>query len=139
MKVISVRSIKNKKILVLGGTGFLGNKLISSLLNENLQIYLLVRKSRTRKDLQKYKSNPNIKVFDWKLTDSNIIEEILNLYVSHILSEKIIWETLIKNEYLCVTCPFKENITEILIKHNFLHVKHPWKEIYRRKFEFLCV
>jgi len=72
-----VASIKNKKILILGGTGFLGNKLISSLLNDNLQIYLLARNSRTRKDLQKYNSNINIKIFDWIGTDSKIIEKIL--------------------------------------------------------------
>jgi NADH dehydrogenase len=77
MKVKSVGSIKNKKILILGGTGFLGNKLISSLLNDSLQIYLLVRNSRTRNDLQKYNSNPNIKIFDWKGTGSKIIEKIL--------------------------------------------------------------
>ena len=77
MKVRSVSSIKNKKILILGGTGFLGNKLISSLLNDSLQIYLLVRNSRTRNDLQKYNSNPNIKIFDWNGTDSKIIQNIL--------------------------------------------------------------
>ena len=77
MKVKSVGSIKNKKILILGGTGFLGNKLISSLLNDNLQIYLLARNSRTRKDLQKYNSNINKKIFDWIGTDSKIIEKIL--------------------------------------------------------------
>ena len=77
MKVRSMRSIKNKKILILGGTGFLGNKLISSLLNDNLQIYLLVRNRRARNDLQKYEPNPNIKIFDWKGTDSTIIEKIL--------------------------------------------------------------
>ena len=77
MKVRSVSSIKNKKILILGGTGFLGNKLISSLLNDSLQIYLLVRNSRTRNDLQKYNSNPNIKIFDWNGTDSKIIQKIL--------------------------------------------------------------
>ena len=75
MKVKSVGPIKNKKILILGGTGFLGNKLISSLLNDNLQIYLLVRNSRTRNDLQKYNPNPNIKIFDWKGTDLKIIEK----------------------------------------------------------------
>ena len=73
MKVKSVGSIKNKKILILGGTGFLGNKLISSLLNDNLQIYLLARNSRTRKDLHKYNSNTNIKIFDWIGSDSKII------------------------------------------------------------------
>ena len=77
MKVKSVGSFKNKKILILGGTGFLGNKLISSLLSDNLQIYLLVRNSRTRKDLKKYNSNTNIKIFDWIGTDSKIIEKIL--------------------------------------------------------------
>ena len=77
MKVRSVSSIKNKKILILGGTGFLGNKLISSLLNDSLQIFLLARNSRTRNDLQKYNSNPNIKIFDWNGTDSKIIQKIL--------------------------------------------------------------
>ena len=77
MKVRSVSSIKNKKILILGGTGFLGNKLISSLLNDNLQIYLLVRNRRARNDLQKYEPNPNIKIFDWNGTDSKIIQKIL--------------------------------------------------------------
>ena len=77
MKVKSLGPIKNKKILILGGTGFLGNKLITSLLNDNLQIYLLARNSRTRKDLQKYNSNTNIKIFDWIGTDSKIIEKIL--------------------------------------------------------------
>ena len=77
MKVRSVSSIKNKKILILGGTGFLGNKLISSLLNDKLQIYLLVRNRRTRNDLQKFNPNPNIKIFDWIGTDSQIIEKIL--------------------------------------------------------------
>ena len=77
MKVKSLGPIKNKKILILGGTGFLGNKLISSLLNDNLQIYLLARNSRTRKDLQKYNSNTNIKIFDWIRTDTKIIEKIL--------------------------------------------------------------
>jgi uncharacterized protein YbjT (DUF2867 family) len=40
-------SIENKKIILLGGTGFLGNALIESLLKENIKINLLARKAHS--------------------------------------------------------------------------------------------
>ena len=71
-----MQSIKNKKILLLGGTGFLGNALIASILKENAQIYILVRNASNRKDLKKYSINSNIKIFDWKLSDLETIEKV---------------------------------------------------------------
>jgi NADH dehydrogenase len=70
-------SIENKKILILGGTGFLGKALIAFLAKENVKIYLLARNATNREDLQKYKSNSNIKIFDWYLSDFKIIERVI--------------------------------------------------------------
>ena len=68
-------SIENKKIILLGGTGFLGNALIESLLKENIKINLLARKAKTRHDLQKYNANSKIKKIDWNLSDLETIEK----------------------------------------------------------------
>ena len=72
-------SIKNKKILLLGGTGFLGNALITLLLKESVEIFLLARNANNRKDLQKYNYNSNIKIFDWRLSDLETIEKFMKV------------------------------------------------------------
>ena len=79
IKVRHLHSIKNKKILLLGGTGFLGNALIASLSKENVEIYLLARNTSDRKDLPKFNSNSisKIKIFDWKLPDFEIIKKVM--------------------------------------------------------------
>jgi len=124
MKVKSLGPIKNKKILILGGTGFLGNKLISSLLNDNLQIYLLARNSRTRKDLQKYNSNTNIKIFDWKGTDSKIIEKILKEVNCVINLCGILYENRI-GDFNRIHSDLPSLLGELCLKNNietFVHV-----------------
>ena len=72
-----MQSIENKKILLLGGTGFLGTRLVRTLLKENVQIYLLVRNTSNRNDLKKYNTNSNIKIYDWKLSDLEIITKVI--------------------------------------------------------------
>ena len=72
-----MQSIENKKILLLGGTGFLGTRLVRTLLKENVQIYLLVRNTSNRNDLKKYNTNSNIKIYDWKLSDLKIITKVI--------------------------------------------------------------
>ena len=70
---------KYKKILVFGGTGFLGNSLIKLLENNDAKISLFTRTTNLRNTLEKYKSNPNIKIINWDITDYELIEEnILN-------------------------------------------------------------
>ena len=70
---------KNKKIIIFGGTGFLGNSLIKLLLKMDAEIILFTRIINSGKSIQKYKSNPNIKIVHWNFTDYELIREnILN-------------------------------------------------------------
>ena len=61
--------------MIFGGTGFLGKVLVDFLLDDNANILLFVRNFHNRKDLQKYKSNSQIKIINWNLSDTNIIQE----------------------------------------------------------------
>ena len=70
---------KYKKILVFGGTGFLGNSLIKLLEKIDSKITLFSRTTNPRNIEEKYKSNPNFKIINWNVTDFKLIEEnILN-------------------------------------------------------------
>ena len=66
---------KYKKILVFGGTGFLGNSLIKLLENKDAKITLFTRTTSPRRTSEKYKSNPNFKIINWNVTDYELIEE----------------------------------------------------------------
>ena len=70
---------KNKKILMFGGTGFLGNSLIKLLLKMDSEIILFTRTTSSRNAKQKYKFIQNIKIVHWNFTDYELIEKnILN-------------------------------------------------------------
>ena len=51
----------NKKIAVIGGSGFLGKSLLKLLLNENAEIILFTRKKNYQKNLNKIFPVNNIK------------------------------------------------------------------------------
>jgi len=117
-------SIKNKKILLLGGTGFLGNALIAFLVKENVNIYLLARNASNRKDLQKYKSNSNIKIFDWHLSDLEIIEKVINEVDCVVNLCGILYEN-IKGDFYKIHSDFPSTLAELCSKNNitnFIHV-----------------
>ncbi len=78
IKVRTLHSIKNKRILLLGGTGFLGKSLIKLLLLENVKLFLLARNANDRKDLKKYNVNPKIKKINWNLRDIETIKVVLS-------------------------------------------------------------
>jgi len=70
---------KYKKILIFGGTGFLGNSLIKSLLKMDAEIILFTRKISSGNSILKYKSNLNVKIVYWNFVDYKLIKEnILN-------------------------------------------------------------
>ncbi len=70
---------KNKKILIFGGTGFLGNSLIKMLLKMDTEIILFTRTTSSGNSIQKYKFIQNIKIVHWNFTDYELIEKnILN-------------------------------------------------------------
>ena len=74
---------KYKKILIFGGTGFLGNSLIKLLLKMDTDITLFTRKTSSRNAIEKYKSNPNMKIVEGNLTDYKIIEA--NIFNSDVI------------------------------------------------------
>ena len=65
----------NKKIAVIGGSGFLGKLLLKLLLNENAEIILFTRKKNYQKSLNKISPDNNIKCIQWNINNLNIIEE----------------------------------------------------------------
>ncbi len=65
----------NKKIAVIGGSGFLGKSLLQLLLNENAEIILFTRKKNYQKNLNKIYPENNIKCIQWNINNLNIIEE----------------------------------------------------------------
>ena len=65
----------NKKIAVIGGSGFLGKSLLKLLLNENAEIILFTRKKNYQKNLNKIFPDNNIKCIQWNINNLNIIEE----------------------------------------------------------------
>ena len=65
----------NKKIAVIGGSGFLGKSLLQLLLNENAEIILFTRKKDYQKNINKIFPNKYIKCIQWNINNLNIIEE----------------------------------------------------------------
>ena len=65
----------NKKIAVIGGSGFLGKSLLQLLLNENAEVILFTRKKNYQKNLNKIFPDNNIKCIQWNINNLSIIEE----------------------------------------------------------------
>ena len=74
-----MKTKKNKKIVVFGGSGFLGNSLIKFLIKMDYEIILFTRKASPEKLIEKYKFNSNIKIINWNVNDYELVEQnILN-------------------------------------------------------------
>ena len=67
----------NKKIAVIGGSGFLGKSLLQLLLNENAEIILFTRKKNYQKNLNKIFPRNNIRCIRWNIKNLNIIKNQL--------------------------------------------------------------
>ena len=65
----------NKKIAVIGGSGFLGKSLLKLLLNEKAEIILFTRKKNYQKTLNKIFPDSNIKCIQWNIYNLKTIEE----------------------------------------------------------------
>ena len=64
-----MRTNINKKIAVIGGSGFLGRSLLKLLLNENAEIILFTRKKDYQKNINKIFPDRNIKCIQWNLNN----------------------------------------------------------------------
>ena len=70
-----MRTIINKKIAVIGGSGFIGRSLLKLLLNENSEIILFTRKKNYQKTLKKIFPDSDIKCIQWNIDNLKTIEE----------------------------------------------------------------
>ena len=70
-----MRTIINKKIAVIGGSGFIGKSLLKLLLNENSEIILFTRKQNYKKTLKKILPDSNIKCIQWNIDNLKTVEE----------------------------------------------------------------
>ena len=70
-----MRTNINKKIAVIGGSGFLGKSLLKFLLKENAEIILFTRKNNYQNTLNKIFPDSNIKCIQWNSNNLKIIEE----------------------------------------------------------------
>ncbi len=70
-----MRTIINKKIAVIGGSGFLGKSLLKLLIKANAEIILFTRKINYQKNINKIFPESNIKCIQWNLNNLKIIEE----------------------------------------------------------------
>ena len=70
-----MKTKKNKKINIFGGSGFLGNSLIKFLIKMDIEIVLFTRKASPEKLIKKYKSNSNIKIINWNVSNYELIEK----------------------------------------------------------------
>ena len=74
-----MKTKKNKKIVIFGGSGFLGNSLIKFLIKKDYEIILFTRKASPEKLIEKYKFNSNVKIINWDVNDYELVEQnILN-------------------------------------------------------------
>ena len=70
-----MRAKINKKIAVVGGSGFLGKSLLKLLLNEYAEIILFSRKKNYQKVLKKKFPYSNIKCVQWNINNLETIED----------------------------------------------------------------
>ena len=70
-----MRTNINKKIAIIGGSGFLGKSLLKFLLKENAEIILFTRKNNYQNTLDKIFPDSNIKCIQWNSNNLKIIEE----------------------------------------------------------------
>ena len=70
-----MRTNINKKIAVIGGSGFLGKSLLKLLLKENADIIVFTRKKNYQKNLNKIFPDKDIICIQWNLNNLKTIEE----------------------------------------------------------------
>ncbi len=114
---------KNKKFLIFGGTGFLGNSLIRLLLKMDAEIILFTRVSSSGKSIQKYKSNPNIKIVYWNFTDYELIKENISNSDCIINLCGILYESR-KNDFFRIHSDFPALLGKISSQNNLDSLIH---------------
>ena len=70
-----MKAKKNKKILIFGGSGFLGKTIIDLLLKLEFEVVVFTRKKFLEKNSFKHVSKKNIKIVSWDPNNIKFIED----------------------------------------------------------------
>ena len=70
-----MRTNINKKIAVIGGSGFIGKSLLKLLIDDNSEIILFTRKKNYQKTLKKIFSDSDIECIQWNIDNLKTVEE----------------------------------------------------------------
>ena len=106
------------KILLTGGTGFIGKKLVKYFLNKGYQINILTRNLKGRnnkKNLKFFKWNPKQKMVDFESIKG--VNVIINLSGKNIFS---FWSKKIKNEILSSRIDSIKTLNKLIFKNDKL-------------------
>ena len=66
-----MRTNKNKKIAIFGGSGFVGKSLLKFLISEKTEIVIFTRKKKYKQTLDKFYPKNNIQCIEWNINDLN--------------------------------------------------------------------
>ena len=106
------------KILLTGGTGFIGKKLVKYFLNKGYQINILTRNLKGRnnkKNLKFFKWNPKQKMVDFESIKG--VNVIINLSGKNIFS---FWSKKNKNEILSSRIDSIKTLNKLIFKNDKL-------------------
>tara|TARA_A100001015_G_C15036506_1_gene736593 strand:+ start:1815 stop:2585 length:771 start_codon:yes stop_codon:yes gene_type:complete len=79
------QDLKNKNVIITGGSGFIGKQISRAFLNQGSKVYVL--------DLKTFKSSRNLKYFKTDITDSTKLQNVL----AYLKKRKINIDILINN------------------------------------------
>tara|TARA_B110000285_G_scaffold99788_1_gene113699 strand:+ start:946 stop:1860 length:915 start_codon:yes stop_codon:yes gene_type:complete len=118
-----MKSLKNKKFLVLGGTGFLGKVVLSSLLESNAKVLLVSRDFNKIKEIESLFSKDNLQTFQGNIFDKNFLTSLLNNVDGIINLCGILFESK-KDDFYRVHSELPTLLAELCVNKNIMHLIH---------------
>ena len=119
-----MKAKKNKKILIFGGSGFLGKTIIDLLLKLEFEVVVFTRKKFLEKNSFKHVSKKNIKIVSWDPNNIKFIEDEFLGAETTINLCGVLYENK-RNDFFKVHSDLPSTLAELCVKFNvknFLHV-----------------
>src|SRR5258708_2194010 len=115
-------SLKNKKILVVGASGFIGRNLVDKLCEEKAEVYILIRKKKDLKLFDSLNLRYNIgDLLDYK----SLVKATKNINIVFNASGALPYHKLLDKEYWNTNVIGIENLVKASIKNKvdkFIHI-----------------